>query len=68
MYSTTLTKYTTRYVPAAVTAAGLPVDKVSDLMGLLAQQDTASISELFGAAVAAATADAQGQAYCKAIL
>lgn len=67
-YSTSLTKYTNQYVHVAVTGAGLSSAKVSDLMGLLAQQDPARMVDSFGAAVASAATGAVDRAYCKAIL
>lgn len=61
-----VTKYTERYVPPAVTAAGLPTSQVAAL--IKASAEGASALKSYSPAVAAAAEAALGRAYCKAML
>ncbi|KAJ5179214.1 Major facilitator superfamily domain general substrate transporter [Penicillium capsulatum] len=65
VYSTSLTKYTMKYVPAAATSAGLDESKVPDLLTDVAQG--AAAMKAYSPAVAAAAQAALSNAYCKAI-
>ncbi|BCS23521.1 peroxiredoxin prx5 [Aspergillus puulaauensis] len=65
VYSKSTTKYMMKYIPAAVTAAGLDESKVEELMGVVS--GGAAALKDYSPAVAAAAEAALANAYCKAI-
>ncbi|OJJ08499.1 hypothetical protein ASPVEDRAFT_57577 [Aspergillus versicolor CBS 583.65] len=65
VYSKSTTKYMMKYIPPAVTAAGLDEGKVEELMGVVS--GGAAALKDYSPAVAAAAEAALANAYCKAI-
>lgn len=67
VFNNSLSKWTQKLVPAAVTAAGLDESKVPDLLTALSSSPT-TLAQSFGDTVAAAAVDANKHATCKAVL
>lgn len=67
VYNNTLSEWTPKLVPAAVTAAGLDEAKVPDLLTAMSSSPS-TLAQSFGATVAAAAVDANKHVTCKAVL
>ncbi|KAK1139427.1 peroxiredoxin prx5 [Aspergillus melleus] len=66
VFTNSLSEWTQKLVPAAVTAAGLDESKVPDLLTAMSSSPS-TLAQSFGATVAAAAVDANKHATCKAV-